>query len=526
MSIAPPQTSDVNPTTPNPALTDSVLIDLRTVAPSDASSDGPVAIDGNHSADSVSRQLEWIGLRVRWIGLLVGYGLVNLFPDEAAQADRGTLNMLLAAGTVFTAVGTAATVYGRPLFRNLPLLAAAMEAVFITLLCHYDRGLTSPFRFYYIVALVITGLRYRPLVSWSCYAIHSGAYVSLAAIGRYVANLRDAGDLPTGAEIEAKVGTVFLMLWVTYASNAIGTLLQTARRRVGEANERLQALNDTLEGRIARRTNQLKESQALLVQRERQAAFGLLAAGIAHEVGNPLAGISSVTQMLGRHLTKAGHMDDYTLGKLSTVDEQLRRIQRTLRELTDFSRPSDPVRRKTDCVAACRSALEIAKYYARRKGKTIVEDYADDVPVVLTIKDELVQVVLNLVLNAMDATDDNAGVDGRIEVRVAPSADGRSVQVAIADNGCGIPEESQRQVFEPYYTTKDHGTGLGLFVCRRIVEQSLFGSLRLTSSRPGETVFQIELPIESDTAPSDSSLNISLMPASSKESPASPTPTN
>ena len=507
--LAPPDTATVIPQLPSAKPNDSVIELLG----SDAGDEGqPVEFAADErEIDEVAHQVEWIGLRVRWIGLIVGYLLVNLFPDEAAQADRGTLNMLLAAGTVFTAFGTMLTIRGRPLFRNLPVLAALFEALFITLLCHYDRGLSSPFRFYYIVALVIAGLRYRPLTSWACYAIHSGAYVSLATIGRVIETLRDQGGLPSGAEIEAKVGTVFLMLWVTYAANAIGNLLQKARLQVADANDRLRVLNDELEQRIARRTRQLKESQALLVQREKQSAFGLLAAGIAHEVGNPLAGISSVTQMLGRHLGKQGKMDDYTMEKLGVVDQQLRRIQRTLRELTDFSRPADPQRRKTDPVAVCRSALDIAKYYARRKGKTIEEDYADNVPPIITVRDELVQVVLNLVLNAMDATDEG----GTVIVAVAVDADRRGIAIRVTDDGCGIPSQAQEQIFEPYFTTKDHGTGLGLFVCRRIVEQSLFGSLRLETSQPRETRFAIRLPVEPDpvaaeTADSRHELNLQV----------------
>ena len=520
---------------PPTSASDSTIEFRRLSALGDASdeTDGPP-----QAAVDLRAELDWISVRVRWIGLLIGYALVNLLPPavDALPLRTLTLNLLLLAGTVMTAIGTLCTLDNKPLFRNQPLAAAVLEALVITLLCHYDRGLDSPFRFYYFIALVIAGLRYRPLVSWTCLAIHSGFYVSMVTIGAYLESRIDVPYTSEISQVEAKVSTVFLMLWVTYASNSIGHLLLSARRELGEANDQLKRLNSELEDRIARRTDQLRESQALLVQREKQAAFGLLAAGIAHEVGNPLAGISSVTQMLGRHLGKRDQLDDYVINKLALVDQQTRRIQRTLRELTDFSRPADPQRMKTDLAGVCEAALQIAKYYARRKNKTIEEDYAADLPKVATVRDELTQVVLNLVLNAMDATEDGGTIwvslgkepsggepsGGECDASVAPvgvtsggvTSGGVTsgwVVIRIIDDGCGIPPESQADIFEPYFTTKDHGTGLGLFVCRRIVEQSLFGRLALESSRPGQTVFAVHLPVEVKSAPQDSTLNIEML---------------
>ena len=534
------------------------------------------------AVEEVTNQSEWITLQLRWIGLAIGYALVNISPQGLAATseyspDQTVLNQLLTAGVVMMLVSTIFSVRGRPLLRGFPLVATALEAFIITMLCHFDRGLQSPFRFYYFIALVIVGLRYLPLVSWSAYAMHSGAYVSLIYIGRYVATVRES-LAPTVAALETAVATVALMLWATYAANSIGHLLQTARRRLGETNVELRDVNGRLEDRIARRTRQLRESQAVLVQREKQAAFGLLAAGIAHEVGNPLAGISAVTQMLGRHLAKKDQLDDYSMDRLATVDEQLRRIQRTLRELTDFSRPGSPERVRTDIRSACESALQIAKYYARRKGKTIIEDYADDLPAVHTVRDELVQVVLNLVLNAMDATEEggtitvqasrvaappevetaraetsgrtplgssagdaptgepptgeapNAGAraDATIDASTAVSPAGRTTQgnspqtdwvaIRVIDDGHGVPAQLQDSLFEPYFTSKEKGTGLGLFVSRKIATGSLQGTLELESSRPGETIFRLRVPSEVAT-PADSRHDLALLPQSEPPSP-------
>ena len=474
-----------------------------------------VTAENPAAGSDVLYQVEWIGVQVRWVGLILGFLLVNisflptsidgdLSPFELASR-QATLNKLLTAGALMVTVATIFIVRGRPLMRDVPLLAVGFEAVFVTALCYFDRGLLSPFRFYYFISLVIFALRFRPLLSWWAWAIYSGCYASLVYIDLLV-DKRDEWRLPDFSSLESALATVALLMWANYVASAIGSLLFRARRQLRQANAELRGLNDDLERRIDDRTEELKESQALLVQREKQSAFGLLAAGIAHEVGNPLAGISSVTQMLGRHLVKQGKQDEYSIEKLSVVDQQLRRIQRTLRELTDFSRPANPQRTRTDLASVCGSALQIAKYYARRKGKTIEESYEPNLPPVTTVRDELVQVVLNLVLNAMDATEEG----GTVTVDVRSDVEGL-VAIRVTDDGCGVPADKQGDLFEPYFTTKDHGTGLGLFVCRRIVEQSLFGRIELESSRPGRTTFAVHLPTAAVDVPQDSTLNITML---------------
>ena len=219
----------------------------------------------------------------------------------------------------------------------------------------------------------------------------------------------------------------------------------------------------------------------MLVQQEKQAAFGLLAAGIAHEVGNPLASISSLVQLLNRR-----NIDDETRSKLSLVDDQLRRIQRTLRELVDFSRPAVYERSRGDIHSVHDTALNIAKYYKRKKGKQILTDYSQQLPILMIVRDQLVQVFLNLILNAMDATEEG----GAITIRTSRDADG--LRIDVIDNGHGVPHECRERLFQPYFTTKETGTGLGLFVCRNIVEQN-GGRIDLTETSPRGTAFTVWL---------------------------------
>ena len=212
------------------------------------------------------------------------------------------------------------------------------------------------------------------------------------------------------------------------------------------------------------------------------AAFGLLAAGIAHEVGNPLTSISSLVQIL-QHRT----CDAYTMDRLTLINGQLQRIQTILRELINFSRPASTERTRVCLGNIIEEALGIAKYYQRTKSRRIEQQVPADLPPVHGIRDQLVQVVLNLVLNAVDATEKN----GRIGLLVRQEE--QMIELTVSDNGAGIAPENQARIFQPYFTTKKTGTGLGLFVSRKLVSEH--GGSMDFESHPGEgTVFRIRLP--------------------------------
>ncbi len=407
--------------------------------------------------------VEWITLRIRWFGVIVGFLVVNtLGPAET----RVYLNSILSLGAGYALLDLVWHWRGAVFLSRVPLFISLMEAFFIGLLCYFDNGLDSFFRYYYFLSLLVCAIRYLPLIAYLTFAMHAASYSMLAFT-------------LTSATID-QVGTLILMIvfmgWTTWASTALTTLLRDTHRK-------LDALNQDLERRIDRRSRELQQSQALLVQREKQAAFGLLAAGIAHEVGNPLAAISSLVQLMNRKT-----LDDQMHERLGLIDEQLLRIQRTLRELIEFSRPGLQQETRFDVHDVINTALNIAKYYQRRKGKVIRSSFAEDLPQVSAVRDQILQVFLNLILNAMDATSEGGviqistqQVDGTIEIRVS-------------DNGVGIAEGDRNQLFEPYFTTKSTGTGLGLFICRNIVE-SAHGKIRLMTNTPGETTFCVSLPI-------------------------------
>jgi two-component system NtrC family sensor kinase len=407
-------------------------------------------------------------VRIRWFGLCVGYFLVNVL---SPGANRPELNAILTLGAVYALLDTVWSLQGRVFLARVPLFISLMEAVFIGLLCHFDQGIDSPFRFYYFLSLLVCAIRYAPWVTYSTLTLHAVSYTTLA--------FTHGG----GTEIQSSVVLMLIfMAWVTWASTALVSLLKTAGQRMAVLNEQLRLNQTQLEDRITQRTRELQESQALLVQQEKQAAFGLLAAGIAHEVGNPLAAISSLVQLVNRR-----ELDQYMHEKLGLIDEQLLRIQRTLRELVEFSRPGTTVAAVCDVNDVIDSALSIAKYYKRKKGKSIVTRYSDGLPRLTIVRDRIVQVFLNLVLNALDATEEGT----TIEISTT-YADGR-LAVEIRDEGSGIPAAAQQRLFTPYFTTKPTGTGLGLFVCRNILAES-GGTIELVESSASGTTFRVTFP--------------------------------
>jgi two-component system NtrC family sensor kinase len=417
---------------------------------------------------------ETITVKIRWFGLCIGYVLVNFLGRDnvVPQFNQPVLNAILTLGAVYALIDTYWSYRGKVFLSKSPLVVSLMEAVFIGLLCHFDHGLDSPFRYFYFLSLVDCAIRYSPRITYTTCGLHSLSFAALAL----------SHALSTRAEWTTLVLMLILLGWVTWAGTALAGLVNTASRRLSQLNDALQQNQTFLEQRIQERTKELQESQALLVQQEKQAAFGLLAAGIAHEVGNPLAAISSLVQLLNRR-----HPDEYTRERLQMVDDQLRRIQRTLRELVDFSRPATTEHSLCDINTVIDNALSIAKYYKRKKGKRIVTRYAEHLPKVRVVRDQLVQVFLNLILNAMDATEEGG------EVELTTSLKSGWMHISIRDDGSGVQKQDREKIFQPYFTTKETGTGLGLFVCKNILEQTTEGRIELTESSEAGTTFSVFL---------------------------------
>jgi two-component system, NtrC family, sensor kinase len=430
---------------------------------------------------------ESVVVKLRWFGVVMGYILVQ---TRTGLHDPWAVRAFLALGAGYAALDLAFWRMGEVFLERWPLCVSLMESVFITLLCYHDTGLASPFRWYYLLSLICCSIRYRSVVAWWTVVFHSLSFLCLAVVLKS----------PSIAESTLPL-TLTIMVWVTWASSSLAGSLHAAGEELERLNAELAIAREDLEKRVAERTDALRASQARVIQQEKMAAFGLLAAGIAHEVGNPLAALSSLVQILKRR-----GPDSYTAEKLDLAARQLQRIERTIRELVDFSRPASTVATRVRMADIVDEALGIAKYYQRTKQRSITTALPVELPTVVGVRDHLTQVVLNLVLNAIDATDEQ----GRIHVAAAV-ADGFLI-LSVADDGRGVSIADRCRLFQPFFTTKSHGTGLGLFVSRQILEESA-GTLRF-ESEPGQgSTFYVRMPVPHADANGTSNRSLEPEPA-------------
>lgn len=229
---------------------------------------------------------------------------------------------------------------------------------------------------------------------------------------------------------------------------------------------KLRADEESLRAKIdeaTRYAKELEQAQARLVRSERLASVGRLAAGLAHEIGNPIAALLGFEDIL-----LAGGLDESDQRDfLTRMKRETERIHRILRDLLDFARPAGLVETPGSIKQAIETARALLGPQKALRDVEIHIDMPESLPLVTLSDEHLVQVLLNLLLNAADAVEPNAG---RIDVRV--TATSTSVRVEVEDNGPGVAPEIRERLFEPFTTTKEvgKGTGLGLAVCRGLLE--------------------------------------------------------
>jgi PAS domain S-box-containing protein len=234
-----------------------------------------------------------------------------------------------------------------------------------------------------------------------------------------------------------------------------------------------------------------------LIHVQKMESIGTLSAGVAHEVGNPLASISSIVQIIQR-TTK----EDFTKEKLELVKSQINRISRILRDLVDFSRRSTYELQLTDINKCIRESVEIVRVGKKAKGISFNLSLDDTVPLLRIVPDQILQVFINILINAADALITKAeqqqcSVETMKAAIVATTrARGKHVSISINDNGTGISQEHREKIFEPFFTTKKigEGTGLGLWVSYGIIK-SFQGDIKVQSEEGKGTTFIVLLPI-------------------------------
>jgi len=234
---------------------------------------------------------------------------------------------------------------------------------------------------------------------------------------------------------------------------------------------------------IAHDCTQHLEQEMHRRHQEKMAALGALAAGFAHDLGNPLASLSSELQLL-RHETSLDRIRD----SLLTLDTHVSRIARTMRDITDFSRRRHEQPSSVDVRQATNDALRMVKYEPRARGVAIRTDFSEGLPSARMKEDKLVLVLVNLVLNAFDAMSGN----GVLTITGTPMESG-GVRVLVKDTGAGMDEHVLANATAPLFTTKTSGTGLGLSMCKEIM-LTTGGGLEISSERGKGTTVTLIFP--------------------------------
>ncbi len=257
-----------------------------------------------------------------------------------------------------------------------------------------------------------------------------------------------------------------------------------------EIGELARSFNSMTEDLLQAR-RQTEEANRRLLQAEKLASIGRIAATIAHEIRNPLTSVKLNIQKL---------MENESLGEeetehLNLSQEGILQIEKFIKEMLNFSRVSDLNPERFSIVQILEEAVKILKGSLEEKKISLVRNYADSLPQVVVDGDKMRQVFLNILRNGVEACE----TGGRISLSLSLTGNdaGRSIKVRIADDGCGIPEKDWENIFEPFFTTKSTGIGLGLANAKKIVEQHR-GVIKVVKKKGKGTAFEVLIPCEGE----------------------------
>jgi two-component system, NtrC family, sensor kinase len=291
-------------------------------------------------------------------------------------------------------------------------------------------------------------------------------------ISRPVNQLIEAGAQVSQGNLSPEIGPI--------SKSEIGVLQKTFKEMLASLRQRDE--------------RQKAESETILLQFEKQASVGKLAGGVAHEINNPLTGIFTFTHMLLRQK----NLPDEVRADLEVIAQEMERVRKIVKGLLDFSCQIELDKEPSDVNRLCRSTITLVENQALIKGVHLSFENGADLPLITLDRNQMESVLLNLIINALDATEPGGQITIATGIGMSAGHPGlKGVEIVCRDTGCGIAPENLNRIFDPFFTTKDvgQGTGLGLSVSYGIVERH-GGTIRVQSTVGRGSAFTTWLPIE------------------------------
>jgi len=248
--------------------------------------------------------------------------------------------------------------------------------------------------------------------------------------------------------------------------------------------QELKTFSQQMEEKIQKTTADLRRAEAQLVRSEKLAALGQLAAGIAHEIRNPLTSINILIHSLRENLLSENiHRED-----LKVIEEEMHRINDIVDQFLRFAKPASPLLEKTELLPIFEETLQLLKPQIEAQQITVQKDFKSLPPITID-KEQIKQVILNLILNSIQAMPEG----GQLALKGQASEDHQWVQLSIQDSGTGILPEDMNKLFDPFFSTREGGIGLGLSIAHRIIDQH-HGKIEVESKPGKKTLFTLWLP--------------------------------
>ena len=423
-------------------------------------------------------QMRWF-IRLRWVAASSVVVAALIYWLIAADLARGRL---------FLIVGLAIFAYNvihwlllhrwsRLSKEPAPLVLMAwmqivLDLASLTLLTLDSGGVSSPLLGLFVFHMVFASLLLPQTMAFG------GAAVAVAMLGGALFFTKEFPREIAGRLILA--GWVVTLLLTVYVANVITRDLRQHRRRLIRKNHHIRQIK-----------NQLQRQQQAMVQQEKLAGLGQMAAGVAHEISNPLASMDSVLQLMQRKPEKINAQN------IETLRQQVQRIHRTVQQMTAFAHPVDHQWRTTPVNQVVDESLKLVRLDGRARRTRFVQDLSPDTGAMPLLPQALQQVLVNLLLNALDATADTA--EPTLSVRTARSE--KWCVIEVGDNGHGISPENKQRLFEPFFTTKPvgKGTGLGLWISYSLIRRQ-GGDIQVRSEQGAGATFTLRLPLDQNHA--------------------------